>query len=204
MAALKNPKHEKFALLLFEGMPQNRAYEEAGYQFHEGNASRLRSSEKVCARLAELQAAAAKSSQVTVQSLLAELETARQRADNLQQLSAAVRAIKAKGRIAGIEKQRVEITNIDETFANCDEPEQIAAALAQCLAKDRNVVLTPKQQEEFIELTSQWLNIVSEFLAACRAKEIPQVIDVKAVQDHERRRLGLTRPAGSNGNSQRR
>ena len=56
MAPLRNQKHEKYALALFEGKPQNQAYVDAGYRYHEGNASRLRRNEQVIARLAELQA----------------------------------------------------------------------------------------------------------------------------------------------------
>ncbi len=52
------------------------------------------------ARLAELQEAVAKEHEVTVSSLLAELEAAREKASNLDQLSAAVRAIEAKAKVS--------------------------------------------------------------------------------------------------------
>jgi phage terminase small subunit len=60
----------------------------AGYSENRGNASRLKANESIQTRLAELQAAAAKASEVTVQSLLTELETARERADSAEQFSA--------------------------------------------------------------------------------------------------------------------
>jgi len=37
MPELKNPKHERFAQLIAEGMTQVDAYEEAGYRLRGGN-----------------------------------------------------------------------------------------------------------------------------------------------------------------------
>jgi hypothetical protein len=59
------------------GQKRDEFYTIAGYHPHQGNSSRLRWYEMVQARLAELQTAAAKKSEVTVESLLAELEYAR-------------------------------------------------------------------------------------------------------------------------------
>ena len=95
MPPLNNPRHEKFVQALFEGNPASTAYEEAGYVPNDGNAIRLKGNERVQARLSELQSAVAKDNAVTVASLLSELEDARVKASNLDQLSAAVRAIEA-------------------------------------------------------------------------------------------------------------
>jgi hypothetical protein len=111
MGPLRNPKHEKYCQLLFEGQPQNAAYEAAGYRFHEGNASRLRSNEQVIARLTELQSEAAKSSEITVASLVAELEDARRRGLELNMIGAAVRAIEAKGKLSGLFEQKIRVTH---------------------------------------------------------------------------------------------
>lgn len=54
MPALKNAKHEAFAVAIFEGKTQRAAYELAGYQKRDCNASRLKSSDKVKNRIAEL------------------------------------------------------------------------------------------------------------------------------------------------------
>src|SRR5215467_5457463 len=113
---LRNPKHEKYVQLLFQGEPQNAAYEGAGYSFHEGNASRLRRNEKVIARLSELQAAAAKSSEVTVKSLLDELEQARVQATSLKQFSAVVRSIESKARISGLLTEKIEVKTLEEEY----------------------------------------------------------------------------------------
>ena len=79
MGPLGYPRHERFAQNLFEGMPASTAYQEAGYVPNDGNAIRLKGNERVQARLRELQEAVAKKTEVTVESLLAELEHARQR-----------------------------------------------------------------------------------------------------------------------------
>ena len=77
MPPLNNQRHERFVQALFKGKPASTAYAEAGYSPHDGNCIRLRGNERVQARLSELQAEAAKSAEVTVASLLGELEDAR-------------------------------------------------------------------------------------------------------------------------------
>ena len=53
MPPLDDPKHEKYARLLYEGVLQKEAYVKAGFKFNEGNASRLKSSEKIQERIRE-------------------------------------------------------------------------------------------------------------------------------------------------------
>ena len=62
-------------MLLLDGKPASTAYEEAGYVPNDGNAIRLKGNERVKARLTELQEQVAKKSEVTVASLLDELES---------------------------------------------------------------------------------------------------------------------------------
>jgi hypothetical protein len=109
MPVLKNPRHERFALLLAEGLSAYAAYEQAGYQPHDGNCIRLRGNERVKARLSELQQAAQQKTEISIQSLLEELEHARQRADSLGQLSASVKAITSKAAISGLLVERHEV-----------------------------------------------------------------------------------------------
>ena len=58
MGVLKNIKHEKFAQGIATGLSARQAYVQAGYKEHDANANRLRSNEKVSARIAELTAPA--------------------------------------------------------------------------------------------------------------------------------------------------
>jgi hypothetical protein len=74
MPALKNPKHEAFVQLLLQGESAIDAHERVGYRRDDGNSARLKASPKVQERLAELQNAVAEKTQVTVESLVNELE----------------------------------------------------------------------------------------------------------------------------------
>lgn len=73
MAVLANPKHERFAQLLAKGMKQHEAYEEAGFKPSEPHASRLASSGKVQARVAEILERAAIRAEITVASITEKL-----------------------------------------------------------------------------------------------------------------------------------
>ena len=66
MGTLANSRHERFAQLLAEGLPASRAYEAAGYKPNDANASRLTGNDKVQARVAEILAAAAVRTEITV------------------------------------------------------------------------------------------------------------------------------------------
>jgi len=180
MAPLRNPRHEKYVQALFSGQPQNAAYEAAGYSFHERNASRLRRNEQVVARLTELQAAAAKSSQVTVASLISELEEARQQATSLKQLSAVVRAVK---------------------FEGCKSPQDIVRrSFIEYQREGYN--LEEKDWEEFRRLNLGWWEALDNFLAAAKAKPVQPAMNVNDLERHERKRLGpAPRPHG-NGSRQ--
>ena len=66
MPVLSNPKHEAFAQALFKGQPAEHAYVAAGFARNSANAIRLKGNERVKARVAELQAQAAKKTVQTV------------------------------------------------------------------------------------------------------------------------------------------
>lgn len=63
---LKNTRHERFAQELAKGQSADAAYVEAGYQPSRKNAHRLTTKEDVKARVAEIQAGAAKRTEITV------------------------------------------------------------------------------------------------------------------------------------------
>lgn len=73
MPALKNPKHELYAQLVAKGTPSAKAYVEVGYKFNEGNASRLKSNEKVKARIKELVESGADRAEISIERVLREL-----------------------------------------------------------------------------------------------------------------------------------
>ena len=127
MPVLKNTRHEYFAQSMAKGKSQRQAYIDAGYDCSNENiidaaASRLLSNVKVSARITELKERAAVKTEVTIQSLLEELEAARVAAMGAEvvQSSAAVSASMAKAKLLGlvIDKTKAEIVdNIDVEIA---------------------------------------------------------------------------------------
>ena len=102
MPVLLNARHELFAQNLFKGLSAAAAFEMSGYAKNYGNASRLKGSEKVRARVAELHSeAAAKTIDAIAfdaKSLFARLEEQIQEARQAGQLKVAM-----DGRLAMLE-----------------------------------------------------------------------------------------------------
>ncbi len=109
MEPLRNPRHEKFAQCLFQGMSANRAYAEAGYSPHDGNCIRLRGNERIKERLAYLQGEASKSAKVTIESINRELDEAIAVAKGKHQAQAMVSASSMKAKLAGLLIERTEV-----------------------------------------------------------------------------------------------
>jgi phage terminase small subunit len=110
MSALKNPKHERFAQELAKGKSQIEAYEAAGYRPNPSAASRLSDDVKVCERVAEITERGAIRAEITVASLLEELEEARMAALGAEtpQSSAAVSASMSKAKLLGLVVDKAE------------------------------------------------------------------------------------------------
>ena len=102
MPILKNPRHEAFAQELAKGKTADEAYQAVGYRADRGHASRLAANGNICARLAELQAVGAEKAVVTIESLIAKAEAARVLAMENGQISAAVSALIAMAKLAGL------------------------------------------------------------------------------------------------------
>jgi hypothetical protein len=198
MAILTNQRHELFAQELAKGRSASEAYTLAGYKACRQNAARLTTNDDIRVRLAELQAAAAKASEVTVASLLSELEDAREKATTRDQLSAAVRAIEAKAKVSGLLTQKVEIVDPARAFDNAETPEQIAAVLARGIARDKGYELTPDELRGFAELMVQLVEALDQYLSGCAAKPVQPAMSAYDQQLVERRRLELpVRPVGN-------
>ena len=130
MPALRNPRHERFAQCLFEGKPASTAYVEAGYVFNEGNSIRLKGNEKVQTRLAELQAQAARTTAITVESICAELDQANAVAKERGQASAMVSASALRAKLAGLMVERVEVGQPGD-FDKCESSLDVATKLLE-------------------------------------------------------------------------
>lgn len=112
MPKLDNPKHELFAQALARGIPACHAYVEAGYKASDANASTLRGNKKVKDRVAEIQERGAKRAEITIATLVEELEEARQAAltADTPQSSAAVTASMGKAKLLGLVVDKSENT----------------------------------------------------------------------------------------------
>jgi len=124
MGPLRNPRHEKFARLVWAASAKDYrralAYLAAGYRAKldlsdasrsypaDQAASRLAKSVKVKARIQEIATMAAKRHEITQDTLLEELEQARQSALTNNQASAAVAASMGKAKLCGMLVERKE------------------------------------------------------------------------------------------------
>ena len=128
------------------------------------------------ARLLELQEAAAKSSEVTVQSLLDELEQARARAHSIDQLSAATAAIMGKAKLAGLLRDKLEIGS-PGAFDDCDSVEAVADRLLDGPGgpTERFKPVTDADRQALAELLERNNVAVQELLAGIRARPVVAV-----------------------------
>ena len=119
MPALKNPRHEAFAQALARGASAAAAYIEAGYKANAGNACTLKSQQSVSKRINEIQegqlavhqqatAEAAANAKVTIESLIAEAEARVKAMAEKGGAAAAVSALTAKAKLAGMWRDKVD------------------------------------------------------------------------------------------------
>ena len=124
--ALANRKHEKFAQLYVQGKSQGEAYQSAGYKTTGGRsayvcATRLLRNVAVRRRINELQNHAAESAEITVATLLAEAAKIQRDAARAGNHSAAVAALTAKAKIAGLWVEKTENENTNLHYALSDQ-----------------------------------------------------------------------------------
>jgi phage terminase small subunit len=122
MPALPNPRHEAFAQALARGKNATAAHEEAGYKPNRSTACQLKQDPRISTRVAELQeeqlalhqqatVEAAANAKVTIESLIAEAEAARSKAMSEKGGAAAVSALTAKAKLAGMWREKVDTHN---------------------------------------------------------------------------------------------
>lgn len=122
MSALANAKHEKFAQGLFQGKSQIEAYAEAGYRPDSGAANRLSGNVSIQRRIAELQSASSLRVEVTIASLIQEAAEIQSAAKEAGQHSAAVAALTAKAKLAGLWVDKSENENVNTNYVVSGEP----------------------------------------------------------------------------------
>lgn len=131
MPVLSNHRHERFAQNLAAGMGVGEAHAAAGYRGNPKNATDLRKKPEVAGRVAELlnQSAEKLTSalEVTYETIIDELEQARQLAHANGQAGAAVSAIVAKAKVSGLIIDRREVGDPGD-FSELTDEEIVAKA----------------------------------------------------------------------------
>ena len=133
------PRHEAFARALVAQIAgkyesQGKAYIAAGFAAQEGNsadaaASRLlRTVKPIAARIVELQAIAAKRKKITVETIVDELEEARDIAKEQGQSAAMVAASTGKAKILGLVVDRTEQGKPGD-FTQANDSQSVARSL---------------------------------------------------------------------------
>ena len=102
-------------------------------------------------------------------SLLAELEDARAKASNLDQLSAAVRAIEAKAKVSGLLIQRTEIGGPGD-FGACDLVEAVADEMLKFETFYGPV--SERDRRGLIDLLTRQFDETTAYIAAIKAKPV--------------------------------
>jgi hypothetical protein len=126
MPVLKNGKHEKFVKAICIGNMSNaEAYRSAygadkSVSVASAAANRLLKSVKVITRVSELQAKAAEKHEITVESMIGEFNEIVGKASAKEQYSAAVAALTAKAKLAGLWVDQT--ANINGNYAISDKP----------------------------------------------------------------------------------
>jgi phage terminase small subunit len=106
---LRNPRHERFAQKLAAGKTADAAYVLAGYRENRSNAARLNANRDIQKRVAEIQSVGAERAAITVETLIAEAEEARSKAMSEKGgASAAIAAITAKAKLAGLWREKAD------------------------------------------------------------------------------------------------
>lgn len=121
---LPNAKHERFCLLVVEGMTQADAYVACGYKANKrsakGNGTRLMSNPFVRRRVLELQRHAIAFVGLTVEKLVAEAAAIQQSALRADNHAAAVAALTAKAKLAGLWVERSESESLAVSYSISD------------------------------------------------------------------------------------
>ena len=120
MPVLDNPRHERFAQEIANAKTATAAMAAAGYS-DPRNSTRLTKNDEIRRRIEELKERGAARAEVSVASLLGELEEARQLALKLGQASAAAQCSMGKAKITGHLIDRREVGEAGAFDALTDE-----------------------------------------------------------------------------------
>jgi Terminase small subunit len=143
-------RQKSFARLVHEQVPPYKAYALAGYRRHHSNAYRLRDNEGVKRYLSELEAQTMKQHQVTVDSLLNELEEARLNAKAVKQPSCEVSAVMGKAKLTGLLVDRQEVKDVSKM-----DMEELVQAVRDNMGDDADIALRALGLDAYAAQTKQ-------------------------------------------------
>ena len=108
MPILTNPKHERFAQELAKGKTGDEVYVLAGYKRNKDNASRLKATESILARVSELLTPSATKAEITIESLTQMYLEDRKDARALGQMAVSKGAADSLAKLYGLLIDRAE------------------------------------------------------------------------------------------------
>jgi hypothetical protein len=170
MPALRNQRHEKFVLALFEGKSASEAYVIAGYKPCRQNAARLTTKDDIRHRLTELQNETAATAKVTLETILADLVDAAAVAKSKGQGQALVSAAMAKAKLLGLDIQRIEVGSPGD-FDSLTSTKQIVDREFELLI-ERFIPVDEADKQGLIELHERHFKEAQEYIAAIQARPI--------------------------------
>jgi hypothetical protein len=167
MPALANPRHERFAQLIFQGLisgepklySQSRAYIDAGYPARDtdrnhrsAQASSSRLLSRVIHRVRELQAIAAKQTAESADKCVRELNEVLQEARADKAHSAAVSAIATKAKILGLsDQQQYVATDLNQANSMQDIARRLLQSIGLREPDDASIAEAIELNDTFVQ-----------------------------------------------------
>jgi phage terminase small subunit len=149
-------RQRTFCRLVHENIAPYRAYPMAGYRPHIGNPYRLlRENERVKDYIRQLEVKAMKKHEITVDTLIAQLEEARQNAKAAKQPASEISAVMGVAKLCGllVEKQQIEQKDVSKM-----DMEEVLAALKEMMAS------ATEQDKVYWYLHMRSLGVEEEFI----------------------------------------
>jgi hypothetical protein len=189
MPALKNAKHEAFANLIAQapkrGLSNAQCYREAGYRVAAGPAcdaaaSRLLSSDKVQARIAELVQPTVRKTRATVDTLAQQFDAVFDGAMGSAQFGAAGSAATAKAKLLGFMREKIEVGGVGD-FDGMTTVEQVV---------DRLIVDFGDHPHDMVRLMREMLELAEERISNMAKTITPS----KPRSSEAKQALAISRP----------
>jgi hypothetical protein len=153
---LRNAMHEVFAQAIFQrpktGLTLAQCYMQSGFKARGHSAdelgSRLAQAPEIRDRVAELQDAVAREAVITVESICVELDEAVQVASENRQAAAMISATTLRAKLAGLLRDKVEVTNRD-AFSGCETMAEVADQLLRLTNPE--IRITDKKRQMMLD-----------------------------------------------------